>query len=155
MNEFYRVLVLIVATCIGVGGYGLMFGVHRKHMVWGMVSAVICCVAYEVGLLCGWGLLVSAIFGSFMTSFYAYVMARILKIPATFMIIMGILPLVPGARLYYTMLGLVNSNMEMFYYYGETALLLAAGIAIGIIAVTAMFRPINSMLKKASEKKSA
>ena len=152
MNEFYRILVLIAATIIGVGGVGIMFGVHRKHMAWGIVSAIICCVAYELGLLAGWGLLVSAIFSSFMTSFYAYVMARVLKIPATFMIIIGILPLVPGARLYYTMLGLVNSDMEMFYFYGETALLIAAGIAIGIIAVTAMFRPINSILKKAVKK---
>jgi hypothetical protein len=40
----------------------------------------------------------------------------------------------------------------MFYFYGETALLIAAGIAIGIIAVTAMFRPINSILKKAVKK---
>jgi uncharacterized membrane protein YjjB (DUF3815 family) len=69
------------------------------------------------------------------------------------MIILGILPLVPGARLYYTMLGLVNSDMELFYYYGETALLMAAGLAVGIIAMTALFRPIYSLLKRRSTQK--
>ena len=82
------------------------------------------------------------------TSTYSYIMARILKVPATFNIILGILPLVPGARLYYTMMGLVNSDMEMFYYYGETALLLAAGLAVGIIATTAIFRPIYALMKR-------
>jgi len=147
MNDFLRIFVLIVATIVGVGGVALMYGVRFKHIIFGIISAIICCVVYEVGLLLGWELLVSALVSSAVTTAYSYIMARVLKIPATVMIILGILPLVPGARLYYTMLGLVNSDMEMFYYYGETALLMAAGLAVGIIAVTAMFRPINEFLK--------
>ena len=148
MNEFLRILVLIAATVIGVGGVALMFGCARKHIGWGIVSAVICCVAYELSLLAGWHLFIASLVASLATSTYSYIMARILKVPATFNIILGILPLVPGARLYYTMMGLVNSDMEMFYYYGETALLIAAGLAVGIIATTAIFRPIYAFMKR-------
>ena len=148
MNDILRISVLIVATVIGVGGVALMFGVAKKHIGWGVLSAVICCVAYEACLLMGWSLLIASLVASAATSTYSYVMARVLKIPATFMTILGILPLVPGARLYYTMLGLVNSDMDMFYYYGETTLLLAAGLAIGIIAITAVFRPINALMRR-------
>ncbi|MBE6584489.1 MAG: threonine/serine exporter [Ruminococcaceae bacterium] len=147
MNDFLRICVLVVATVIGVGGVALMFGVEKKHIMWGVLSAVICCVAYEVSLLLLWPLFVASLVGSAVTAVYSYIMARVFKIPATFMIILGILPLVPGARLYYTMLGLVNSDMDMFYYYGQTALLIAAGLAVGIIAVTALFRPINAAIK--------
>ena len=153
MNEFLRILVLTVATVIGVGGVALMFGVEKKHIWWGILSAEICCVVYEVITLVGWGLFVAAMLASAATTAYSYIMARKLKLPATVMIILGILPLVPGARLYYTMLGLVNSDMELFYYYGETALLMAAGLAVGIIAMTALFRPIYSLLKRRSTQK--
>ena len=147
MNDFLRICVLVVATVIGVCGVALMFGVRKKLIAFGILSAVICCVVYEVSLLTIGGLFVASLIASAVTSVYSYVCARLLKIPATFMIILGILPLVPGARLYYTMLGLVNSDMDQFYYYGQTALLLAAGLAIGIIAVTAVFRPINALIK--------
>ncbi len=154
-GELLRICVLIAATIVGVGGYALMFGVGKKHMAWGILSAVLCCVSYEISLLCGGGLFVAAMAGSAVTTVYSYIMARALKIPATFMIILGILPLVPGARLYYTMKGLVSSDMNMFYYYGQTALLLAAGIAVGIIAMTAMFRPINALIKKVQRRNNA
>lgn len=148
MNDFLRIMVLIAATVIGVGGVAIMFGVEKKHIPWGILSAIICCVAYELCLIVGWGLLIASLVASLLTSTYSYVLARVLKIPATFMIILGILPLVPGARLYYTMLGLVNSDMDMFYFYGQTVLLIAAGLAVGIIAVTAIFRPINALMKR-------
>ena len=148
MNDFLRILVLIVATIIGVGGVAIMFGASKKHIPWGIVSAIICCVAYEICLIVGWDLFIASLVASLATTTYSYVMARVLKVPATFNIILGILPLVPGARLYYTMLGLVNSDMDMFYSYGESALLIAAGLAVGIIAVTAIFRPINALMKR-------
>ena len=148
MDDFLRILVLVVATAIGACGVAIMFGAAKKHMLWGVLSAAICCVSYEVCLLLGGGLFIASLAASVVTTTYSYVMARMLKIPATFMTVLGIFPLVPGARLYYTMLGLVNSEMDKFYYYGETALLIAAGLAAGIIAVTAIFRPINALMKK-------
>ena len=148
MNDFLRILVLVAATIIGVGGVAFMFGSSKKHLPWGVLSAIICCVVYEVCLIVGWDLFIASLVASLATSAYSYVMARVLKIPATFNIILGILPLVPGARLYYTMLGLVNSDMDMFYYYGQTVLLIAAGLAVGIIAITAIFRPINALMKR-------
>ncbi len=147
-DDMLRILVLVAATIVGVLGYALMFGVGKKHFVFGILSAVLCCIAFEVSMLFSWGTFVAAMVGSAVTTVYSYIMARVLKLPATFMIVLGILPLVPGARLYYTMLGLVNSDMEMFSVNGQAALLLAAGIAVGIIAMTALFRPINALIKR-------
>ena len=64
------------------------------------------------------------------------------------MIIPGIIILVPGGKLYYTMLGAVSSDMAMFSQYGKEALLVASGLALGIIAVTAISRPINALLNR-------
>ena len=146
MEDFLRILVLVVFTVFGVGGVALVFGVEKKHIAWGVLSAVICCVGYEVSMLLGWGIFVSALVGSALCAGYSDFMAHVLKVPATMMIILGILPLVPGASLYYTVLGAVQSDMVKFSQNGTRALWMAAGIAIGIIAVTAISRPINSIL---------
>jgi uncharacterized membrane protein YjjB (DUF3815 family) len=75
------------------------------------------------------------------------------KVPATVMIIPAIVPLVPGGRLYYTMLAAVNSDMEEFYAQGRGVLLITAGLAVGIIGVTAISRPINAYINKRNQQK--
>lgn len=145
-EELIRIAIVIIGTIIGCGGLTLVFGIDRKHIFWALVSAVLCTVGYEVSMLLGCGEFLSAFIGSALAATYSDVMAHFLKVPATLMITIGILPLVPGASLYYTMLGVVNSDMDAFSRNGIKALWLAAGIAIGVIVVTAVSRPINAMI---------
>ena len=84
---------------------------------------------------------------------YSDFMAHLVKVPATVMIIPGIVPLVPGGRLYYTMLGAVSENMALFSENGTAALSIAAGLAMGIIAVTAISRPLNAKIAEITQKK--
>ena len=79
-------------------------------------------------------------------------MAHKIKTPATIMIIIGIIPLVPGAKLYYTMEGIVQSDKAKISKFGGEALMIAAGIAVGIIAVTAISRPINTKISETLNK---
>ncbi len=153
MNDALRILILVVVTVFGVGGVALVFGVEKKHIVWGVLSAIICCIGYEVSMLLGWGIFAAAFIGSALCAAYSDIMAHVLKVPATMMIILGILPLVPGASLYYTMLGAVQSDMVQFSQNGTRVLWMAAGIAIGIIAVTAISRPVNARIAEKIMKK--
>ena len=68
------------------------------------------------------------------------------------MIIISIIPLVPGAKLYYTMESIVQSNLQNTAKFGGEALMIAAGIAVGIIAVTAISRPINAKISETLNK---
>lgn len=151
-NEIIRISILIVATLISCGGFALFFGVEKKHFIWALLSAVICCVTYEIAYMLGCGVFMSAFIGAGFSASYSDIMAHKLKVPATMMIIIGILPLVPGAKLYYAMLGIVQSDLEMFNKNATAALLLAAGIAVGIIAVTAISRPINAKINELNVK---
>ncbi len=145
-NDILRILVLLVASAVSSLGLAIVYGVKKPHLVWTVLSAVLCCAGYEVAYLLGCGIFMSAFAGAVCSAAYSEIMAHYLRAPATIMIIVGILPLVPGAKLYYTMLGLVQDDMEKFYQNGEAALLLAVGIAVGIIAVTAVSRPINAAI---------
>ncbi len=153
IDQIIRISVLLIATIVCSTGFSLIYGLRKKLIIYAVLSSLISCLAYEVAYLLGCGLFLSAMIASGLTAAYSDTMAHRIKVPATMMIIVGILPLVPGAKLYYTMLGAVQEDMEMFYSSGEAALLLAAGLAVGIVAVTAVSRPINAKLANINSKK--
>ena len=153
MNELIRIAIVLTAGIIGSVGFALLFGVAKKHFLFALISAVISCLAFELVALLGWGLFLSSFIGAGLAAAYSDIMAHKIKTPATVMIIIGMIPLVPGARLYYTMLGVVQDDMVMFSQNGESALLIAAGIAVGIIAVTATSRPINARISESKQQK--
>ncbi len=152
-GELLRISIILVAAFVSSLGLAIVYGVKVSHLIWTVLSAVICCAGYEIAQLLGCSLFISAFIGAVCSAAYSELMAHILKAPATIMIIVGILPLVPGAKLYYTMLGLVQDDMDKFYQNGEAALLLAVGIAVGIITVTAISRPVNAAIAEHNTKK--
>ena len=147
--------VLLLSSTVATMGIAIMFGIEKRVLFWALLSALLCCLGYEVTLMLGGGLLVASMVGSALAAAYSDVMAHWLKTPATVLIIPGIVPLVPGGKLYYTMLGAVSSDMELFSQNGKEALLCAAGLTIGIVAVTAVSRPLNRKLAEYRSERSA
>ena len=60
-------------------------------------------------------------------------MARVLKTPTTTFIITGLIPLIPGGSLYYTMTNAFSGNLQTFIEKGLYTLGLAGALAAGII----------------------
>ncbi|MBE6685044.1 MAG: threonine/serine exporter [Ruminococcaceae bacterium] len=147
-EEIIRGALTMVWAMIGTLGIALIFNVEKRVIGWVLLASFLCCVAYDTAMALGGGLFIASLIGSSVTTLYSYVMARVIKTPVTVMIIPGIIILVPGGMLYYTMLGAVSSDMAMFSKYGKEALLVASGLALGIIAVTAISRPINALLNR-------
>ncbi len=147
--------VLLLSSTVATMGIAIMFGVEKRVLFWALLSALLCCLGYEVTLMLGGGLLVASMVGSALAAAYSDVMAHWLKTPATVLISPGIVPLVPGGKLYYTMLGAVSSDMALFSQNGKEALLCAAGLTIGIVAVTAVSRPLNRKLAEYRSERSA
>lgn len=73
-------------------------------------------------------------------SFYSEVMARIYKAPVTMFLVVGLLPLVPGAGIYYTMEYLVAGNQYAFGQSLVHTLAIAGALALGIVLVSSLFR---------------
>ena len=71
---------------------------------------------------------------------YSEVMARMCRVPVTLFLTTGILPLVPGAGMYYTMKYCASGEAELFMETGIHTLALAGAIALGIVLVTSLVR---------------
>lgn len=92
------------------------------------------------------------IIGAFLAAFLVGVLGEKLAIklkkPATVFITPGIVPLVPGAGMYYTMFYLVEKDFVQAASRGTETFFLAASIAVGIISSTIFSRAIRSFRKK-------
>ena len=88
--------VLLLSSTVATMGIAIMFGVEKRVLFWALLSALLCCLGYEVTLMLGGGLLVASMVGSALAATYSDVMAHWLKTPATVLIIPGIVPMVPG-----------------------------------------------------------
>ena len=119
-------------------GFSMLFGLRRRFLL----------PAAMGGLLC-WGIylgmdawlhmeFLSCLIAAAFAVVYAELLARLLKTPATLFVVPGILPLVPGGSLYYTMENIVHGRMEEARVFGRQTAIAALAIAAGISFVVAI-----------------
>lgn len=149
----HNIAVILLAAATGTMGIILQFGIEKRVIIWALIASVLCCAVYEGIYELGYGVFLPSFLASALAAAYSDFMAHKVKVPATVMIIPAIVPLVPGGGLYYTMLGAVSRDMAVFFEKGGAALSVAAGLAIGIIAVTAISRPLNAKIAEFNIKK--
>lgn len=87
-------------------------------------------------------------YASVMVAIYSEIMARVRKCPVTTFIICGILPLVPGGGMYYTMLASVEGNVTKSLNTGLSTLTIAGAVAVGVILVSSLTRLITFYYNK-------
>lgn len=68
------------------------------------------------------------------------IFARVFKAPATLFLIVGIIPLVPGGGIYYTMDALIGGDMGLFFQRGMETVAYASAIAVGSSLVSSVVR---------------
>ena len=76
------------------------------------------------------------------------IFARLLKTPTTVFLTIGIIPLVPGAGIYYTMKNLIAGDLHSFTLRGIETIACAGAIAIGCSLVASVARIIRENKKR-------
>lgn len=91
----------------------------------------------------GASLLIANFLAAVFISLYAEIMARIRKYPAFSYLIIALLPLVPGAGIYYTVEYLLQRNMTGSLSQGMETAMIAGILAVGMLGVSSVFRMIS------------
>ena len=138
----------LISSFIGSYGFGLIFNVERKHLVFVAFGGFL---TWGLFLLCSqllsMGVLLSTILAAVSCQVYAEVLARLFKAPTTVFFIPGIVPLIPGGSLYHTMYAAVFQNWLDVREFGMQTLLGTLGIAIGLSAVSGVLFVIVALKK--------
>lgn len=116
--------------------YAVLMRVKLRHLPAVGVGAGMTYLIFALLDLIGWSLFLSNLIAAMVATIYGEIMARLLKAPVAIYSIPSIIPLVPGGSLYYTMAALMEGNQSEFLSRGSDTVMIALGIAVGIIAVS-------------------
>ena len=125
----------VCAAFIGSLGFAVFFKMRGKQIILaGIGGGLTWWIFLLLEPILG-GLFLPNLVAAIFVGVYAEVMARVNYAPATIFLTSGAVPLIPGGSLYYTMLGLVANDYEMFWQNGRKALIIALAIALGFVCV--------------------
>ncbi len=150
MMPIYAHTVLSFISCLG---FGVLFNVQKRTLLLAAVNGAI-----------GWTILlvldipqVSYIFANLLSALVVGLLAEIFaviqKTPATSFIVIGVIPLVPGFRVYRSMLFFVRGDLDKGIAEGVRSCFMAVAIAVGIILATSIVRMIRQAYKDYKRKK--
>ena len=138
-----RMITLILTGTLGTLAFTLLFRMRKRLILWAVLCGFLTTALY---VLCAQFMdhaffqnLIPALFATA----FAEVLARITKAPTTPYIACAIIPLVPGGALYYTMYHFILGEMDLFHEKLIETLRVSAGLAVGIICVSAVMQIIN------------
>lgn len=148
-------IVQILMAFGGSLGFGLIFHIRAKLLFPAAIGGLMAwCVNLIFVSRLGNAALAS-FFAAAFAAFYAEILARLMKAPSTLFFVPAVVPLIPGASLYYTVSSIVAQNWPQFRQYGaettEYALSIAAGMCLAW-AFAAMTRKIRTLAGRIAEK---
>ena len=133
--------VMIFVACTG---FFILFNVHDWGSILCALGGVFTWMTY---LLCrdlGMSIYSMNFFAAVVSALYSELMARSRKYPVTSYLVISLLPLVPGAGIYYTMSLGLGGDVQAAVHKGLETAGVAGSIAVAILLVSTIFRLVTA-----------
>ena len=133
--------VMIFVACTG---FFILFNVHDWGSILCALGGVFTWMTY---LLCrdlGMSIYSMNFFAAVVSALYAEILARSRKYPVTSYLVISLLPLVPGAGIYYTMSLGLGGDVQAAVHKGLETAGVAGSIAVAILLVSTIFRLVTA-----------
>ncbi|MGI5083883.1 threonine/serine exporter family protein [Treponema putidum] len=142
-----------IASFVASFCFCFLFSVPRRNIclsgLCGSVSWTILIFFQNIGI----NYIFATLAGALAVGLLADLFAVLQKTPVTCFIVIGIIPLVPGFKVYKTMLFFVTDRLEQGVSEGVQAAFIAIAISVGLIISASVTRLIRAVKKKANSKK--
>lgn len=132
-------------------GFGIIFNIKGKNLVFAAIGGGLSWFFYLFLTQSGISNILSLFIASIIFSIYSEICARYLKTPVTTLVICALIPLVPGAGMYYTMYETISGNVSSAVQLGLDTVASAGALALGVIFVSTITKQVTN-LKKVKEK---
>lgn len=141
MYEMYispSIAVQLISCGLASMGFALLFKAAVKQSLFAGIGGLINCGCYLLVLQNFDNNFAAVLAGATFVAGYAFVMSRIHKAPATIFLTTSIMPVIPGATLFYMMHGFVQKDFAMAahqtFVLAQTCLAIAFGFLLVEIA---------------------
>lgn len=136
---------------MSTGGYCFIFNVPRRHIPMASLVGAAGWLTYQYLVLGGYSSIMACFIGACTVALLSDICSRIFKEAATLFIIPGVLPLVPGAGMYYTMQAFLDSSLGDAAQIAWQTSLMAGGIAVALLMVASVIRVITIVFRSTRE----
>ena len=141
--DIKQALIIIISGMLGTIGFSALFRCDKRRVLCNALGGALTCAVYVVCYNFSDNLFLQNFLAAVFVTVYAEVMARFMKAPTTPILACSVISLVPGSKLYYTTYYLVTSEDELFRATLKETLVIAAGLAVGIICISVIVHEVN------------
>lgn len=137
----------VIASFFGSLGFAVIYNIRGRRLWIPAVGGAVFWAVYLVFLHFVNNEYLGFFVVAIMITIYSEIWARILKTPATTVLMPTVIPLIPGGSLYYAMDAALRHDMKEFLVKGQAAIGLAIALAAGIMIVTSLRKPIEALVR--------
>lgn len=123
-------------------GFGLVYNIQGVGVLICGLGAGLGWLAYLLAVRAGVGEIFAAFLSAIAIGIYSEAMARIRRCPVTGYLQVALLPLVPGAGIYYTMQYCVEGETQLFLSTLLHTFGFAAALSVGAMLTTSVLRAL-------------
>lgn len=129
-------------------GFSILFNIPRVSIIKASINGAFGWIIYITLNHVFFSPVIGSLWGALIVGIVGEIFARIYRKPATVFIIPGIVPLVPGSGMYYTMQAVIEKNFYKAAEIGSETIFIAAAISIGIILSSSLSRLLRFPKKR-------
>lgn len=127
---------LIILSFFASLGFGIVFRIEKKNLVWAALGGALTRCAYLFLLNIADGRLGIAVASSMFAALYAEIMAMRRKMPSTVFLYPSIIPLIPGDLLYNTLVYFILHDTELMKTNAANCGLTLLGMSVGFVLIS-------------------
>ena len=144
----YNLLIQCFAAMVGCFGFSFLFNIHGPGALLCVFGGVLTWAIYRIVLHLTGSDLSAYFWGTLFAAIYSEIMARIRKYPAISYLVVSILPLIPGAGVYYAMSYAVQGQMDLFGSKGMHTAAIAGIMAVAILLASTTVRLLSTWKRR-------
>ena len=140
----YGPMIQCLVSVIACYGFVIIFNIHGIGNLLCALGGGISWAAFCLIQVCGGSELLCYFTATVIAAVFAEIMARVRKYPAISYLISSLLPLIPGAAIYYAAQEAFQGNSVGFVAHSTRALSIAGVMAVGILLVVSLTKAWTS-----------
>lgn len=124
-----------ICPFVGTVGYAVLFNIPKRFYLCCGFTGAAGWLVYHVGVSMNASAAAASFFGTLAVVLTSRILSVRKKCPITIFLVSGILPLVPGAGIYYTVYYMVTNQLAEAVQRGMNSIKVAFAIVLGIVLV--------------------
>lgn len=137
----------VIGSFFGSLGFAILYNTRGRRVFIPAVGGAVFWAVYLVFLYYVKNEYLGFFVVAILITIYSEIWARLLKTPATTVLMPTVIPLIPGGSLYYAMEAALRMDMVRFAEKSKAALGLAISLAAGIMVVTSLRQPVERLVR--------